>query len=655
MKAPLSYVPALPAVIGIVGGIIADSLGFGVAAAVAGAIAFIILYNRRLHYSGLCALMLAAGAILAIAHHRAAAPDAIFEGKHTFVASVETASENLTTVSYEAKVSEVDGRKCRPFLVLVSVQSMNDEVGTGAIIRFKARLQRVEHTEEVPHEEDYSRILALRGITARCMLNAPVYELSPPSGLQALANRARDHIFNAIVDSPVSGSTAAFLVAAILGDRRFISSEELSAFRDTGVAHVLALSGLHVGIIASMLALMLYPLRLWRRGMSVAAIVTMVAVWAYAVVVGLSPSILRAAVMISVVLVARLIGRGSNGFNSLSVAVVVILAADPMSLFTPGFQLSVAAVGAILMFGGLVPKRLRHHPLLYSAAGMLITSVAAMAGTGIVSAYYFNTFPLLFLAGNVITGLFFPLILGGGIVLAALTAMGMSFGLLGETIDALHSLMQRSIDWLAAFDGSVVSVPWFPEWVILPYAAAVVLLAFALHRRTRLLWTLTGAMTLATCICAYAAREHIQATELYIPSSFSPASVIMRAGDKAWLYTPGEKNGGSALERANKRYRRYLLSRGCGESFIPVSDSLRTPSFQVHDMLISAPGQTIAIVGRRMPDLSDSHLHIDCALVCSDFTGSIDDIRAALHPDTILLSRDIHPSRRASLLRTLLR
>lgn len=620
-------------------------------AAVAGVIAFILFYLRRLHYPALCLLMVAVGAILAIAHRSAPAPDYVFGGKHTFVATVEEASENLTTISYVAKVTEVDRRKCRPFLVHVTVNSMTGAVEPGATVRFNARLQKVGHIAEVPHEEDYSGILTARGITARCMLNGPVQEISPPGGLQAVANNVRILIYNAIVDSPVSGSTAAFLVAAILGDRSFISSGEYSAFRDTGVAHVLALSGLHVGIIASMLAILLYPLRLWRHGIRVAGIFTMVLVWAYAVVAGLSPSILRAAVMITVMLATRLIGRGANGFNSLSLAMVVILVADPMSLFTPGFQLSVAAVATILMFGGLLPRSLRRYPLLYSAAGMLLTSVAAMTGTGVVSAYYFNSFPLLFLAGNIVTGLLFPLILGGGILLAVLTAMGVSFSLLGTAVDAVHSLMQWGISTLGSADGSVIRHAYFSAWVILPYAVAVCLLALALHSRKRLWWTLTGAMTVATIVTATVTRERVPATEIYIPSSFTPASVIMRAGDKAWLYTPGEKNGGSALDRANKRYRRFLLSRGCGENFIPVRDTLNHFSFQVHDMLVAAPGATIAIVGQRMPNLSHTDIHVDYALVCPDFHGTIGDIIAALHPDTILLSRDIHPSRRAALRR----
>ncbi len=647
MKAPLSYVPALPAAVGISAGVLADSLGVGGIVLVAAILAFIILYLRRLHYSALCALMVAAGAILAIAHRATPAPEFLFDGKHSYIATVDEVSENLTSISYIAEVTEIDDNKCRPFLTLVTANSVSNPVPPGCTVRFTARLLPIGYEEEIPHEGDYRKFLTARGITANCMLNGPLHQVAPATGMQAFANTVSDHIYNAIVDSPVDGKTAAFLVASILGDRRFISPDEFSTFRDTGVAHILALSGLHVGIIASMLAILLYPLRLWRRGISVAALLTMAFVWCYAVIAGLTPSILRAAVMITVMLSSRLIGRGANGYNSLSLAVVVILTIDPMSLFSPGFQLSVAAVITILMFGGLLPRSLRRYPVLYSASGLVLTSVSAMIGTGIVSAYYFNSFPALFIISNIITGFLFPLILGGGIVLAVLTAVGVNFGLLGAAVDAVHSLMQWSLSALGSVDGSVIRHAYFSAWVILPYAITVVMLALALHHRRRLWWILTGTMTVMTFVTAAVTRERVPATELYIPSSFSPSSVIMRSGNKAWIYTPVQNESGSVLDRANKRYRRFLLSRGCGESFIPVTDSLSDISLKIQDLTLLAVDRTIAVVGKQMPDI----FHVDYALINSDFRGTIERVYRHLSPDTILLAPDIHPSRRAALIR----
>lgn len=651
MKAPLSYVPALPAAIGIIAGILADRFGIGVATAVVAGVLFVVLYVVRRHYPALCALTVAVGALLAMSHKTPSPPAGLWGETHTFTAEVTETVEGSTTTTYISLIRSIDTQECQPIPILVSVNSVAVPWPMGAMIGFTGALYQIEQKEEVPFERDFAGPYLQRGIMGRCYLNTPPEELSPPTGMKAFTNEARLRIFNAIVDSPVNGPTASFLVASILGDRNYISTNEYSGYRDTGVAHILALSGLHVGIIASMLAFLLMPLRLGRGGRYLSSTITAVAIWSYAVIVGLTPSILRAAVMITVFILARLIGRGSNGYNSLSISVVVILCADPSSLFTPGFQLSVAAVATILMFGSLLPSGLRRHPILYLIAGMIVTSVSAMIGTGIISAYYFNTFPLLFIPANVLTGILFPLILGGGIILSVFTAMGIKLSLLGYAVDLLHSLMQEGIDVLGSMDEAVMHQVFFSAAVIVPYAMAVIMLAFALHYRRRVLWIVTGVLTIATFITARVTTPALPSAEMYIPSSLTPTTIIMRAGDRAWLYTPASSQIENVLAQANARYSRFLLSRGCGDSFVAVTDTLDHTTFGIRGQMISAANRTIAIVGQYIPERSDAGKHVDYALICPDFRGKIEDIAARLRPDTILLGTDLHPARRKSLIR----
>lgn len=651
MKAPLSYVPALPAAIGITAGILADSIGCGATTAIAGGGLFVLLYVLRRHYAALCALSVAIGVLLAMSHHPPSSPSVLWGNKHTYTAEVLENRENATSTTYIAKIRSVDTQKCEPFSVLINVSSVAEPSLPGTVIRFEGTLQPIEHKEEIPLEINYADHYLRRGIMSRCYLNTQAQEVSAPRGINAFANEARRRIFNAIVDSPVNSSTASFLIASILGDRNFITPDEYTRYRDTGVAHILALSGLHVGIIASMLAFLLMPLRLSMGGRYLSSGITLIAVWCYALIAGFTPSILRATVMITVFILARLIGRGTNGYNSLSISVVVIMCVDPVSLFSPGFQLSAAAVATILMFGNMLPDGLRRYPVLYLIAGMMITSVSAMIGTGIISAYYFNNFPILFIPANVLTGLLFPFILGGGIILSAFSAMGVRLDLLGNAVDMLHSLMQSGINLLGSVDEAVIHQVYFSSAVIVPYAMAVIMLAISLHYRERVLWIMTGVLTIATFITAKVTNPSIPSAEMYIPSSLTPTIVIMRAGDKAWLYTPDCNQTDNLMTRANRRYGRFLLSRGCGDSFLSVTDTLDHTSFRVQRGIISAVDKTIAVAGKHIQDIPDGLVHVDYALICKDFAGTIRDVTTRLMPDTILLGTDIHPSRRKSLIR----
>ncbi|MDE6693405.1 MAG: ComEC/Rec2 family competence protein, partial [Muribaculaceae bacterium] len=268
-----------------------------------------------------------------------------------------------------------------------------------------------------------------------------------------------------------------------------------------------------------------------------------------------------------------------------------------------------------------------------------------------VAFYYFNTFPLLFIPANLLTGILFPLILGGGIILSIFTAMGIKLSLFGYAVDLLHSLMQEGIDVLGSMDEAVMHQVFFPAAVIAPYAMAVIMLAAALHYRRRVLWIATGILTVTTFITAQSTIPSLPSAEMYIPSSLSPTTIIMRAGDRAWLYTPDSSRMEDMVAQANTRYSRFLTSRGCGDSFTAVTDTLDHVTFGICGNIISAVDRTIAIVDYRIPDRHDRRIHVDYALICQGFRGKIEDITVRLKPDTILLGTELHPARRKSLIR----
>lgn len=641
----------MPAAIGITAGIIADSLGAGLVTMATGILLFTLFYFRHQYYPAIFSLMISAGALLAYSHHPPSIPDSVFTGRHSFVSEVVETKENLTTTSYIVRIIKIDSLQVGPFLSYVTINSVASPREPGAIIEYKTRLRQLSTKEEVPHETDYTKYLISEGIDSRCMVDS-IEELLPPHGLIALSNRVRNYLFNSIVDSPVNGSTAAFLVASIIGDRRFLLDDEYAEYRDTGVAHILALSGLHVGIIASILGMMMFPLRLCRRGIVIGNLITAIVIWIYTIITGFSPSIIRAAVMITIFILARMIQRGSNGFNSLFLSVVVILCINPRWLFSPGFQLSVSAVASILMFGRTIPGKLRRYPIIWFLLNLIMVPVAAMLGTGIICAYYFNIFPTMFLVGNIVTGILFPLILGGGLILAIFTSIGFKFTFLGFIIDGLHYIMQWCITSLSSVDGSTFGNVYFSPWVILPYAVSLIFIAISIRNKKLVMWTMSGIMIVATLITAVITKESLPLAEVYIPSSLKPTTLIMRTGDRAWIYPCREERISQSVHReANTRYRRFLISRGCGDSFELISDSLEHRTFKIRNSMIAALDKTIAIVDEHMPVVTSGNFKVDYALICNGYTETATELFSLLHPDTLLLGSDLHPSRRARLIR----
>ena len=192
----------------------------------------------------------------------------------------------------------------------------------------------------------------------------------------------------------------AVIAAMTLGDKTWLSKQTHDNFNISGGAHVLALSGLHLGIIYAMLSL-LFPLAGRRKWLKQAFV--LVAIWAYTFMAGMGTSVTRAAVMLSVLSVGAVLGRGKASLNTLSLAVIVMLMVSPLSLWDVGFQLSFTAVLGILLFypflSGIIFIK---QKLLRMIWNMAAVSLAAQLTTAPLVMYYFGRFPCYFLFTNMV-------------------------------------------------------------------------------------------------------------------------------------------------------------------------------------------------------------------------------------------------------------
>lgn len=251
-----------------------------------------------------------------------------------------------------------------------------------------------------------------------------------------IARRVQRRLYKRYGELGITGAEQATLGALTLGYKEDLDPTLKQAFQRSGAAHILAVSGLHTGIIyAVLLSLLtiggrrrpLYENKIGRRALSLAVIITM---WGYAFLTGLTPSVVRSVVMISVVEVGRMLYRQGNTLNCVLFAAWAILLVRPLDLFSVSFQLSFAAVLAIVLLapnlsslGGL-PRGWRGalQQVGSYVIGLLVVSLAAQIGTMPLSLYYFgqcsNYFLLtnllvLPLAGVIVVMGFGSLLLGG--------------------------------------------------------------------------------------------------------------------------------------------------------------------------------------------------------------------------------------------------
>lgn len=654
MKAPLSFLPALPAATGIVAGILIYEFTtphFCIIAGVGCIITFIALYVSGHHYSSLYFLSAVAGLCCSTANSHFNQPlEFSLPGIHQIDARIIESNLNPDRPTMTVELLTVDSITTLPRRCLVSSGLLSSELEPYSHIRLKCRIEYLTSQTDVPYEYDPTLSMLNDGISLRANPVNNITILKKAPLLFRIINNVRNHIFNAIVNSPVNGNTASFLLAVILGERNYIDSNKISDYRTLGIAHILALSGLHVVLMASLFAFLIWPIRLLPHYRPIRVVLMLIAVWSYTLICGMGDSILRAAIMLSVLSVSSLMQRTHYPANALLLAAAIILAVSPSSLFSPGFQLSVSAVLVIILFSPIVPRQLKRYPGLYFMANILVIPVAAMLGTGLISAYHFATFASAFLPANIIVGLIFPYILTIGIITTIFTAAGIKLVFLGHILDYMLDFMDRAIGYLVSIFPVQINAIHFSVWAFLPYVAALSFLALAVYRRN-LTPAITGvAFLVITFITIDVTSPKIPTTELYI-ARHPYTSIIIRSENQAAIFTTCQDYDTLVSRQiALSRYLPFLQSRGC-DDLLNLSQhpySVKGYAFQ-RNRLYTNDYQIYILNSDTLDVISGAN--IDYLLVGQKFSGNLDSAISILNPDSVILGSDIHPSRRRRYLR----
>jgi len=225
-----------------------------------------------------------------------------------------------------------------------------------------------------------------------------------------------DYIMKSIEDLIPPGEESQLAAGVLTGEKEYLPEELFEAFRITGTAHILAVSGLNVGLLVLAIHISLQRLKVTTAGRWFSFLLAVFILLVYSHVTGNSASVKRAAIMTAVLIGGETLGRKTFSMNSLALSDVLILLFDPLDLLSPGFLMTNSAVASILL---LYP---RFTPMTgcgggaFQAAGRLLFSsfavtLAAVIGVAPVIAFYFGTFSLIGLLANIPVVLFSTLLM----------------------------------------------------------------------------------------------------------------------------------------------------------------------------------------------------------------------------------------------------
>jgi len=274
-----------------------------------------------------------------------------------------------------------------------------------------------------------------------------------PLSLRAEAKKINAQLADYWRKAPISKEAKALALAMILGQTEDLTEEIKTQFAAAGALHILALSGLHVGLLVLLLQWALRGLKSLPFGDKIYPVLVLVALWSYALICGLSPSITRAVCMFSLWQLGQIIRRPMSGSNSVLLTYVLLLCWAPYWLFSVGFQLSFTAVLALTYIPAQCQKMGCPKNKIYRYFTELsVVGIAAQIGVGPLSVYYFNQFPLLFWLSNLLVLPLVTPLLSFGLAISIGSLIVPIPGMIWQIWDQLLQLILWVIEWIAAYD-----------------------------------------------------------------------------------------------------------------------------------------------------------------------------------------------------------
>jgi competence protein ComEC len=334
-----------------------------------------------------------------------------------------------------------------------------------------------------PGEFDFRRFLSFRNIGRQQFVQSGEVKLIAPAsrkGLIYYSYEARTWSMKKINAFLHGDNERGVATALILGVTEGIDNDLLNAYAASGAMHLLAVSGMHVGIIYAIILFLCKPFSSWKGSSWVIAGISLLVLWAFAFVTGLSPSVLRAVTMFSFIAVARPFGRRTNIYNTLAASAFVLLLFNPYLILSVGFQLSYLAVLGIVYWQRPIYRWMEIENQIGDWIWQITSvSIAAQAATFPLSLLYFHQFPTYFLLSNLFVIPLSTVVLVGGILLFMISFITPLASVVGIILEGLVRILNWIVYQTESLPVSVVNNIFINEgqcWLLFGIFISLILL-----------------------------------------------------------------------------------------------------------------------------------------------------------------------------------
>ncbi len=459
---------------------------------------------------------------------------------------------NKTTKPYLAEVCFFDSVKATGKLLLkIERDSGAYSLEIGDFLIARTRIDKLPINRNI-YGFDYGDYLKKKNIQGQIFLKKKDYNVQKSNsfGPRKLAERQRLFLKNKLRNTIKDREVVAVTEAMLLGDKSQISRQVLKNYASAGVIHVLAISGLHVGILLWLLNFIYRPLLLFEKGKYIRSILLIISLWAFALLVGMSPSVVRAVTMFSFVGMALYLSHRITVLRSLVSSAFVLLLCDPFFIFDVGFQLSYLAVGCIVVLQPLLVRFWKpRHKVLAWFWNLLTVSLAAQIGVMPLSLYYFHQFPSLFLLSNLVVVPCIGVLLSLGLFVLLLSLVGGHFSVLIFFYSQTVLLLNRFIAWVALQEAYLFENVFFPGvYVWVSYASLILGIVFLKTKKRQIIMVFAGSVFFFLLLHRYVKKENRQKEEFVVFYKYKSSLFLRKMKGQLEVFENSKSKGSLFLK-----------------------------------------------------------------------------------------------------------
>ena len=523
---------------------------------------------------------------------------------------------------------------------LVSTKGCNYQLQPGDIVTFKSNLSAIKNNGN-PDEFDYAGFMRRQGyIYCQHIDQHEVLKCGHKDDILTLLSNTRNIIQNKILSANLPTATQGMLIAVLLGNNDFIDAQTRQDFSNAGVAHLLALSGLHIGILTFIFWWLLFPLDFCGLK-KLRLCLTLLALCAYAAFSGLSTSVVRSTIMFAFVFIALISDRRPNALNSLAFAALIILTFSPNALYSAGFQLSFITVLSLVLFNMVCATHFKVR-FLNQVASLFLTSLVAMSSTLALTGYYFHSISVIGVLTNMLILPIFPLFIFIGVAFIFLTVIGAHLQFVGWLIDMLGKYISFVVGAANAMPMSHISGIYIHGISAILYFMALLMLFLWIYKKNVRFFICASACVAVMIVYGCASRLALPTKGIVVFNDFSSTPVLCFNKTTAVVWTPEDED--FDLDEFKRTHIGFLSHYG-----INSLHSVRAYTNQQADTYMT--GNSAMIFGKKFIVAGKGHWknatngHVtttDYVIVGKTFHGKIADLRRLISYKTLVLSGAIY-------------